>query len=232
MKLQDIKIKGFIPLSMLDWPGKICSVIFLAGCNFRCPFCHNHRLVVGYDSIPDFPLDEMVAYLRNRKGWIDGVTVTGGEPTVNPNLLELLQLIKRLEFSVKLDTNGSNPAVLEKLLNTNLISAISMDIKAPLDNESYSRVAGINADVSKIRRSIQVIKKSGVEYFFRTTVCPGLVAESELKEIKNLIGDDVPYILQPFRNLNTLDPKLSDLPEFELERFESMQEEFETRFFT
>ncbi len=220
------RIKGFIPLSMLDWPGKMCSVIFLGGCNFRCPACHNSMLVLRPQEVPDYSLEDMISYLANRKGWIDGVTVTGGEPTVNPRLERLLELIGRLGFRRKLDTNGSNPHVLEGLLERGMVDAVSMDIKAPLEEGIYSSVAGIRTDVRKIERSISLIKSSGIEFFFRTTVLPGFVEECHLEEIRRVIGSDSPYILQSFRNKDTLDPKLATVPECDLERFEAMKERF------
>ncbi len=227
------RIKGFIPLSMLDWPGQICSVIFLGGCNFRCPACHNHKLVVNPDSLPDFSMNEILSYLDGRKGWIDGVTITGGEPTVNPGLEALLeQIVNPLGLRTKIDTNGSNPALIKRLIDQNLISAVSMDIKAPLDFESYSRVCGVLSDIDKILHSIDIIKASGIDFFFRTTVVPGLVAERELAEIKNTIGHDTPYMIQPFRNIDTLDPHLKGFPEYEMERFESMKARYGTGLFS
>lgn len=224
-----IRIKGFIPLSMLDWPGKICSVIFLAGCNFRCPACHNHRLVIRPETIPDCSHEKIMAYLQTRKGWIDGVTVTGGEPTVDPGLEDLLRVISQSGFSAKLDTNGSNPLAISKLIALGLIDAVSMDIKAPLDSTCYSRVTGRPTDVRNIKRSIEIIRTSGIEFFFRTTVIPGLVAERELAEIKEAIGQDSPYIVQAFRNTDTLDPDYSKVPEYGLERIEKMKARFEAR---
>lgn len=227
------RIKGFIPLSMLDWPGQICSIIFLGGCNFRCPACHNHKLVVNPDSLPDFSMNEILSYLEGRKGWIDGVTITGGEPTVNPSLEMLLeQIVNPLGLRTKIDTNGSNPAVIKRLIDRNLISAVSMDIKAPLEFESYSRVCGVHVNTENIRNSIDIIKASGIDFFFRTTVVPGLVAERELALIKRTIGYDTPYMIQPFRNLDTLDPCLRGFPEYEMERFESMKAQYGTRLFS
>ncbi len=231
MNHPEIRIKGFIPLSMLDWPGKMCSVIFLGGCNFRCPVCHNHKLVVRPETLPDFSMDDAVAYLSGRMGWIDEVTITGGEPTVNPSLKNLLELVAELGFRVKLDTNGSNPDLLQTLINDRLISAVSMDIKSTLTYESYCTMAGVHADVQDIQRSISVIKESGIEHFFRTTVVPGLVAEEEIQKIKSAIGNDSPYILQPFRNGDTLNSSFSDAPEYDLSRFEMMRELFENRTF-
>ena len=231
MNHREIKIKGFIPLSMLDWPGKMCSVIFLGGCNFRCPVCHNHKLVTRPDTLPDFLMDDVVRYLSSRVDWIDGVTVTGGEPTVNPCLQDLLELLAGLGFKVKLDTNGSNPDMLQKLITERLIAAVAMDIKSPLTQESYCRMAGVPINIDTLERSITIIRESGIERIFRTTVVPGLVAEEELKKIKSAIGSDSPYILQPFRSGDTLNPSFNETPEYDLARFEVMRELFENRTF-
>ena len=231
MNHREIKIKGFIPLSMLDWPGKMCSVIFLGGCNFRCPVCHNHKLVTRPDTLPDFLMDDVVRYLSSRVDWIDGVTVTGGEPTVNPCLQDLLELLAGLGFKVKLDTNGSNPDMLQKLITERLIAAVAMDIKSPLTQESYCRMAGVPINIDTLERSITIIRESGIERIFRTTVVPGLVAEEELKKIKSAIGPDSPYILQPFRSGDTLNPSFNETPEYDLARFEVMREHFENRTF-
>lgn len=231
MNHRTIVIKGFIPLSMLDWPGKMCSVIFLGGCNFRCPACHNHKLVTRPDTLPDFSMDDAVAYLSARIGWIDGITVTGGEPTVNPGLESLLELIAGLGFRVKLDTNGSNPDLLGRLITGGLISAVSMDIKSSLTSEAYCRMAGVKARIRDIKRSISIIKDSGIEHFFRTTVVPGFIAEEQLVKIKGAIGNDSPYILQPFRNSDTLNPSFRVIPQYDLSRFETMRELFENRTF-
>lgn len=227
----DVSVKGFIPLSMLDWPGKMCSVIFLGGCNFRCPACHNHELVMRPDSLPDHSMEEIIVYLSSRSGWIDGVTITGGEPTVNPCLETLLSMIAQSGVLVKLDTNGSNPMLLEKLISNNLISSVSMDVKTSLEKECYSKVAGVRIDLERIKTSINMIRNSGIQYCFRTTVIPGLVGERELTDIKRAIGDDSPFIVQAFKNLETLDPQFRDLPQYDLARFEAMRDAFEIRTF-
>ena len=146
------RIKGFIPSSFIDWPGKICSIIFLAGCGFRCPACHNSRLVLGHDSIPDYPFSEILNHLQSRKKWIDGVTVTGGEPTIRRDLPDLLMKLRDCGTSIKLDTNGSNPSMLKYLLHAGLVDAVSMDVKAPLTSAHYSKAAGVPVGIRVIDR--------------------------------------------------------------------------------
>ncbi len=150
-------IKGFISTSLVDWPGKICSVVFLAGCGFRCPACHNPKLVLNPGSLPDYPIEEICRSLSNRSKWIDGVTVTGGEPTARKDLPDLLRILREYGVKVKLDTNGSNPQMLEDLIRSGLIDAVSMDVKAPLDSTAYSVVAGAPIDIEVIKRSILLL---------------------------------------------------------------------------
>lgn len=220
-------IKGFIPTSLVDWPGNISAVIFLPGCCFRCPFCHNHKLVLEPNSLPDYPLSEIIGNLERRKSWIDGVTITGGEPTVHDALPDLLKYLKSRRFKVKLDTNGSRPGMLSEIVRKGLVDAVFMDVKAPLTSEEYSRVAGVPVNVKTIRRSIAVLKSSGLEICFRTTAIPGLVQEMQLAAIRKSLGEVQTYIVQPFRNVETLDPKFVGLKEFSLGRFEKMQSDFQ-----
>lgn len=223
----EYSIKGFVPTSFVDWPGKISSVIFLAGCGFRCPACHNHKLVTDPDSLDDYPLDEIFRQLKRRNHWIDGVTVTGGEPTVRANLPQLLRLLRECGARVKLDTNGANPGMLARLIESGLVDAVYMDVKAPLDARHYSRVAGVPVDPAVIRRSIRILNGSGVEVAFRTTVVPGLVEEPELKLIVKALGPVHRFIVQPFRSAETLDPHLRGATEFSLDRIEAMKTTFE-----
>lgn len=220
-------IKGFIPTSLVDWPGKIAAVMFLARCGFRCPACHNHRLVLAPDSIDDYPIDDILGRLSQRRNWIDGVTVTGGEPTLSRDLPDLLGLIKETGVSVKLDTNGSNPTMLRQLVQMDLVDAVFMDVKAPLNAQHYSRVAGVPVDPRIIKRSIRILKDSGLEVAFRTTVIPGLVQEPELESIRETLGAVQRFIVQPFRNADTLDPEFTARQPFHLSRFEEMRERFE-----
>ena len=224
---RNLNIKGFIPSSMLDWPGKMASVLFLGGCGFRCPACHNYNLVLEPASIPDFPVDEILRYLEHRDTWIDGVVITGGEPTIGKNLPELLVLFKERGLKVKLETNGSNPHILEKLLEDCLIDGVSMDVKAPLTEPEYSRIAGVRVDPAVIERSINILKASCLEVLFRTTVIPGLVEEPQLERIRESLGDVSWFRIQPFRNIDTLDPAFGLIEPFKPSRIEDMRMRFE-----
>ncbi len=222
-------IKGFVPTSFVDWPNKICSVLFVGGCTFRCPYCHNVSLVLHPDTLDDIPVETVLSSIDSRRAWIDGVTVTGGEPTAKRALPDLLHLFRTQGIPVKLDTNGSNPTMIHKLLENDLVQAVYMDVKAPLKGQCYSIVAGTPIDPHTIQRSIDILKRSSIEVVFRTTVVPGLVAEEELREVRRILGDVDTFLVQRFRNGNTLDPSLSQLPEFTEDRFLSMQDRYEIR---
>lgn len=220
-------IRGFISTSFLDWPGKVCAVIFLSGCNFRCHVCHNHKLVVDPNANAEIPLRDILDELKAKRDWIDGVTVTGGEPTIRKNLPDLLTLLKEHGLKIKLDTNGSNPSMLRELIGRNFLDAVSMDVKAPLTDEEYSLVAGVPVDVRVIKRSIDILKSSDLEVAFRTTAIPGLVEENELERIVGALGNVTRFTVQGFRPLETLDPEFGLREEFGLERLEEMRSRFE-----
>ncbi len=223
----NLGIKGFIPMSLVDWPGRICSVLFMGGCNFRCPACHNHRLVLDQESLPEIPLEDALAYLKSRAQWIDGVTITGGEPTLRKSLPHVLGVLRDRGVPTKLDTNGSNPGVLDRLLRMGLVDAVFMDVKAPLDERRYRAVAGVPVDLHRIEESIDILLGSGVEVTFRTTVIPGMVEEPQLAEITRRLGSSRRFVVQPFRGSDTLDASLASRDEFDMGRIELMKRCFE-----
>ena len=137
-------IKGYLRTSLIEWPGKISSVVFVPGCNFRCPFCHNKDLVLHPEKLPSTPEKEVFSDLKKRKKWIDGVVITGGEPTLQLDLPKFLQRIKDLGFLTMIETNGTKPEVLRKLLDMGLVDRLTMDIKAPLNSKNYNRASGVS----------------------------------------------------------------------------------------
>lgn len=207
---------GFRRLSLLDYPGKVASVLFVRGCNFRCPFCYNPELVRPSPQGGSSPsTEEILGYLRKRKGWVDGVVLTGGEPTLYPALPEFLRELKGEGLSVKLDTNGSNPEMLGRLLREGLVDYVAMDVKAPLREDAYSRAAGVPAPLRAIRESLSLLLSSGVEYELRTTVVPTLLEERDLLEIAGEIRGARRYYLQQFRcTPHHLDERFSRLPPY------------------
>ncbi|MFH0964855.1 MAG: anaerobic ribonucleoside-triphosphate reductase activating protein [Planctomycetota bacterium] len=204
-------IKGFIPNSLLDWEGKICSIVFLAGCNFRCPYCHASHLVLGAHDLERIPLDSVLDYLDARVEWVDGVIVSGGEPTLYEGLEELIDRFRGLGLAVRLDTNGSRPEVLSGLVASGKVQYVALDVKAPLD-ERYCRAAGCTVDCQAVGRSIDFLLSAPVEYEFRTTVCPGLVGAEEIRVMSERLAGTRRWILQAFRPLNCIDPEYRRLP--------------------
>ncbi|MCU0606647.1 MAG: anaerobic ribonucleoside-triphosphate reductase activating protein [Candidatus Edwardsbacteria bacterium] len=192
-----MEIKGFIETSLIDWDGRLAAVLFLPGCNFRCPMCHNHQLVQHPEEVPTVDWGTVEAALARHRGWIDGVVVTGGEPTIHAELATLLRWIKQLGLAVKLDTNGALPDVLGHLIGDRLVDYVAMDIKAPLD-ERYARAAGAKADLGAIRRSIALLMASGVGYEFRTTVLPLYMRKADVGSIGREIKGAGLWALQQY----------------------------------
>jgi pyruvate formate lyase activating enzyme len=202
-----MKIGGLHKLSLSDYPGKVAAVVFTQGCNFKCPWCHNASLVsvnVPNDSL--IPEEKVFEFLENRRSHLDVVVVTGGEPTIQPDLPEFIHRIITMGFLVKLDTNGSRPKVLRKLLKQKLIDYVAMDIKAPLD--IYDRLTGVQTPIDRIKKSIELIASSGITHVFRTTVVKSLLLPQDLRPIQKLIPPGSMYLLQKFRPEYALDPVL------------------------
>ncbi len=217
-------IKGFIETSFLDWPGRICAVIFLGGCNFRCPYCHNPDLVLRPNELQEIPLERILEKLEAWRGWLDGVCVTGGEPTLNPELPVILRRIRERGWEIKLDTNGSRPQVLRALAEEGLVQAVSLDLKAPLRKEAYGRCAGVDPPLEEIRESISFLLRGFLNVEFRTTVVPGLLTAQDLREIAGLLTPESRYVLQGFRPNKTLDPEFQNLAPSPRELLDELQE--------
>lgn len=218
-----IAIKGFLETSFIDWDGKIVAVIFLPGCNLRCRFCHAGELVLHPQSLPTIPWKLIESYLEKNISWIDGVVISGGEPSFYPELADLIQLIKNLNLSVKLDTNGTNPSLLKDLLKQNLIDYVALDLKGPPDK--YAFIVSRNIDFSCIEESLTILRNSSLDYEVRTTVVPGLLDTTEfLKMLPSLKGVKK-YILQQFRPGKTLDPSWQEIPSYppvKLKQFQTL----------
>ena len=196
-------IKGLQKTSLVDYPGKVCAVVFLPDCTFRCPYCQNPELINDADKLPQVAEQELFDLLRARGKWLDAVCITGGEPTIHAGLPEFVRKIKNAGFLVKLDTNGSNPRMLKQLLDEKLVDYVAMDIKAPI--EKYAEVANVPVDLRKIEESVGVIRSSGVDYEFRTTVLPRLLSEADMMKIGQWLKGSRKYAIQQFRSVKTLD---------------------------
>lgn len=191
-----MQIGGFQKLTLLDYPDKLSCLIFLLGCNMRCPFCHNASLV--YKLEDEIPQDEVLDYLKKRKNMLDGVVISGGEPLLWEDLEDFIKRVKEIGYCVKLDTNGSLPEKLKNLLDKNLIDYVAMDIKNSKDK--YSLTAGVDIDYNKILKSYKYILDSGIEYELRTTVVKEFHDENSFKEIGETFKDAKKYFLQKFIN--------------------------------
>jgi len=190
-------IKGFIKNSFVDYPGKVAATVFTGGCNFSCPFCHNGELVKSPGKVQTIETWEVTEFLKKRKGLIDGLVITGGEPTLWPGLKDFILKIKEMGFLVKLDSNGYQPLILENLIKEKLIDYIAMDIKN--SPEKYAETAGLQTiDITRITKSIDIIQKSGIDYEFRTTVMREFHTEEDIMKIKEWLKDSKKYVLQNY----------------------------------
>ena len=192
-----MKILGFIPTSFSDWDGKLVSILFLGGCNYRCPFCQNYPLLVEEDPEHEVAWAEIARHLKNKKQWIDGVVVSGGEPLLHPEVFDLCARIKELGFAVKVDTNGSLPYVLMDLVGRGLVDYVAQDVKTALD-ERYDKACGVKIEPGLVERSIDFLMKGSLDYEFRTTLVPGLVGKPEITAIARRIKGARKYALQQF----------------------------------
>jgi len=216
-------IRGFLETSFLDWDGKIAALVFLPGCNFNCPYCSNWLLVHEPATLPAVDLNKIDNFLSSRKDFLDGIVITGGEPTIHPWLPELAKHFHSLGLLVKLDTNGTNPEVLSELINHKLIDYVAMDIKAPL-NEKYNEAAGLAVDLSQIRKSLKLIIDSGIDHEFRTTVVPGLIDEEEVKAMAKDIVGTKKFVLQQFVPQHARDKTMQKLTSYSKEKILALVE--------
>lgn len=215
-------IKGFIGTSLVDFPGKIASVVFFGGCNYRCPFCQNSWLVSEQklSLLPSLEVSAVADMTTVRSKFIDGVVLSGGEPTLYPEMIRsFITLIKRnspgKQWKVKLDTNGSHPETLQELLNQNLIDYIALDLKT--SPSRYDQVAGYPNSFEKVAESIRIVSQASLDSEVRTTFVPGLTDKAELMEMMPYIREAKKYALQPFRPQETLDEAYSSITPFTVE---------------
>ena len=196
-----MKIAGLQKLTLLDYPGKTACTVFFGGCNFRCPFCHNWELLDG--SYPaQMEEDELLSFLKKRKGILEGVCITGGEPLISDAIIPLLQKIRDMGYSIKIDTNGSFPDRLKRIIDAGLADYIAMDIKN--SPEKYKETTGGFSDMEKIRRSVEIIMRSGLDYEFRTTVVDELHAKEDFRGMGELIRGAEKWFLQKFADRDTV----------------------------
>ena len=189
-------LKGLQKTTLLDFPGKVACTVFTGGCNFRCPFCHNARLVTEPNAEERITEEEFFSFLSKRRGVLDGVCVTGGEPLLQKDILPFLARIRKMGFLIKLDTNGSRPDVLQQIIDTKLVDYIAMDLKN--SKEKYALTCGLDAYPDGIDESISLIMQSGIDYEFRTTVVRELHTAEDMVSMAKRIKGAPRYFLQGF----------------------------------
>jgi pyruvate formate lyase activating enzyme len=213
-------IGGYKDLSLIDYPGLIAPVVFIRGCNFRCPFCQNTELVLPPFHTQTYSVESIIKRIENAKSLADGVVVTGGEPTLWPELEDFLRRLRKTGMKIKLDTNGSQPHVIKQFIEQGLVDYTAMDIKTTIGR--YKEATGINVDTSAIQESITILKNSGIPYEFRTTCVPALVGETEIVSICQLLGPGESLVLQNFRPERTLDPAFSLIKPYSPDEMENL----------
>jgi pyruvate formate lyase activating enzyme len=221
-----MKIGGLQKISLIDYPGRISAIVFTQGCNFRCPYCHNPELVDPAQYGPILSEEEVISFLEKRRGKLDAVTVTGGEPTLQPDLDRFLQEIKGMGYLTKIDTNGSNPDVLERLIRGRLVDYLAMDVKGPL--QKYERIANVKVKTAKIRKSIELIMASGIEHEFRTTVVRSQLDNEDLIATAELLKKGL-YVLQSFVPAKSLDHEFLTEISYSPEEFADIQKNLESK---
>ena len=219
-------IYGLQKLSLLDYPGKTVCTVFTGGCNFRCPYCHNASLVVGLNEIEPIDYDEFFAFLNKRRNILDGVCITGGEPLMQPDIENFIREIKKIGYSIKLDTNGSFPDKLKRLIDDKLIDYVAMDIKN--SPEKYPLTAGVsNLNLHEINSSIEILLADNIDYEFRTTVVRELHSREDFVSLGNWIKGAKRYFIQSFIDSgDILSGTFSSYSKSELEDIKSLMQTF------
>lgn len=249
-----MKISGLQKTTLVDYPGKIAATVFTRGCSFRCPFCHNPELVIPEKFIPLLPEEEILSFFEKRKHQLQGVCITGGEPTIQPDLLQFIAKLKSLGYKIKLDTNGSNPKMLKELIDSGNIDYIAMDIKSSLpkyamtvlssrlsvlnENSNDQKKSVISSDIDEveesrnlmnnIQKSIKLIMDSGIDHEFRTTVCHPIHSVEDFEEIGKMIKGAEKYYLQNFVHSKHIDEhqKFTPFSEEELQKAQKIMKKY------
>lgn len=205
-----LEIRGLLKTSLIDYPGEICATLFTGGCNLRCPFCHNSELVLDPVGLPLYDEAEVMDFLSRRSGLLGGVCISGGEPSLQEDILDFAAAVKSAGFKVKLDTNGTRPRVLHDLLHEGLLDYVAVDIKAP--REKYNLLAGVEVDYGAVAGTVALLRENQVEHEFRTTFVPGLLDKDDIVTIAEALTGCRRYVIQSFKsNVPLLNPSLGSL---------------------
>jgi len=217
-----MKIAGLQRVTLIDYPGRIAATVFLAGCNLDCGYCYNRWMLDANAVKALLSVDELLRWLQTRQGLLDGVCLSGGEPTLHPELVELLRALRALGFAIKVDTNGTLPHRLKALLDEGLVDYVALDLKAPLDAR-YERVARRTVDLAALRQSMDLLRRRAPAYEFRTTVNPMLCA-ADLEAIATEIGADETWYLQPFLATESVTPDIAQATSLDAEALRTLAE--------
>lgn len=218
-----MRIGGLQKFSLIDYPGKLAAVIFTQGCNFRCPYCHNRELVLPEHFKETISQKDVLALLEKRRQYLDGVVITGGEPTEQEDLRQFMVNVKKLGYLLKLDTNGSRPHIIREIIQQRAVDYIAMDVKTSLGK--YQKAIGVDFPIAKIKESVELIKNSGIQHQFRTTVVQPFCSFEDVFEVSALVKGAQPYHLQAFRpSPKMINPGLQKVNQISAEEIESWQE--------
>lgn len=218
---RDLPIGGLQKLTLVDYPGHTAATVFTLGCNMRCGYCHNPELVLPEQFLPSIPVDDIFDWLATRTGKLDGIAITGGEPTMHDALEPFCREVSAMGFLVKLDSNGTQPDMLERLIDDGVVNFVAMDIKGPLDR--YSEIAARPIDTQAIERSVRLLIDSGVEHEFRTTIVKSQLSLTDFETIGTLVNGAQRYALQAFRPGKTLSPQFSREQSYDESEMKSIQ---------
>ncbi len=222
-----MKIGGIQKTSLLDYPDIISAIIWTVGCNFRCPFCYNKDIVLG--NVQPIPEKEVILFLEKRKGMLEGLVITGGEPLMQNDIADFCEKVKKMGYLVKIDTNGMYPEKLKELIDKKLIDYVAMDIKAP--RTKYDKLTNVKADIKKIEESIKILQNSKLDYEFRTTFVPELLTKNDIIEIAKWLKGSKKYYLQQFKlNPPLVSAKFEEALPYSKKEFVDILEEIKSYF--
>ena len=222
-----MKIGGLQKTSLLDYPDILSAIIWTAGCNFRCPFCYNKQLVLGKTEI--ISEETILSFLEKRRDVLEGLSISGGEPLLQEDIVDFTEKVKKLNYLIKIDTNGAFPEKLKELIDKKLVDYVSMDVKAP--KEKYDQLVGVKTDISKIEQSIDLIKNEAPDYEFKTTVVPGMLNKKDIVEIAKWLEGSKQFYLQQFKSDSPLvSSKLNDVVPYSKEKLSEMLHEIKPFF--
>lgn len=222
-----MNIGGLQKTSLMDYPDTICAIIWTVGCNFRCPFCYNKDIVLG--KVENILEKDIFSFLKKRKGMLEGLVISGGEPLMQKDIVNFTEKVKELGYNIKIDTNGMYPEKLKELIDKKLVDYVAMDIKAP--KGKYDKLSGIKTDVKKIEKSIELIKNSAPDYEFKTTFVPGILSPDDILSIAKWLKDSKKYYLQQFRSdVPLISPDLENMLPYSKEDMFDILEKIKTYF--